>query len=392
MSKGIKKQRNFKGSVYARNDRFYYQYKTPKGKYQTVPLIPPGGRFATKDRNLAYALAGDVWAKVTTTPQAKYDGSLVSMVVKYLSYSSEYYHGSSQGGLVVQAVKPMLDYCHPGMLAEDFGPKKLKEYREHLVDTGNLCRKTVNKKISIIKQCFKWAASEELVPGSVYMALQSVSGLSKGRSKAVDRPPVGPVPEIYVERVLPHLSSVVRAMVELQMLTGMRSGELVIMRPMDIDTSGAIWLYRPESHKTEHLGYKRLIALRPKAQAIALYFMKSRKSINDYLFKPIEATWERYGSEKRQENRPGISYHEHYTSNSYRTALQRGIKRSRKADESDMPDFTPHQLRHTAATKIRKLFGLDASRAVLGHSTTDVTEIYAELDQRQIEKIALKIG
>ncbi|MBN2377028.1 MAG: site-specific integrase [Sedimentisphaerales bacterium] len=391
MSEGIKKQRKFKGSVYARNGRYYYQYKTPEGDYKTVPLIPRGGRFATKDRNLAYALAGDVWAKMTATPQAEYDGTMVSMAAKYIAYAKGYYKGSLKYDLVKQMIGALVDFCQPGMLAEDFGPKKLKEYREHLIGTGKLCRKTLNQRIGMIKQCFKWAASEEFVPGSVFMALQSVSGLRKGRSRAKDRPPVGPVPEIYVERVLPHLSSVVRSMVELQMLTGMRSGELTIMRPVDIDTSGKIWFYRPASHKTEHLGHKRLVALGPKAQAIASRFMAGRK-LDDYLFKPIEATWERYGSENRQENRPGVSYLAHYTPNSYRTALQRGIRRARKAGECDMPDFTPHQLRHTAATKVRKLYGLDASRAVLGHSTTDVTEIYAELDQRQIEKIAMNIG
>ena len=40
----------------------------------------------------------------------------------------------------------------------------------------------------------------------------------------------------------------------------------------------------------------------------------------------------------------------------------------------------PHQLRHNAATLTRKVHGLDASRALLGHATMSTTEIYAEKD------------
>jgi integrase len=41
----------------------------------------------------------------------------------------------------------------------------------------------------------------------------------------------------------------------------------------------------------------------------------------------------------------------------------------------------PHQFRHNAATRIRKERGLDAARAILGHRSLAITEVYAELDQ-----------
>ena len=40
--------------------------------------------------------------------------------------------------------------------------------------------------------------------------------------------------------------------------------------------------------------------------------------------------------------------------------------------------LAPHQLRHTRATELRKQFGLDVARAILGHTTPNTTEIYAE--------------
>ena len=41
----------------------------------------------------------------------------------------------------------------------------------------------------------------------------------------------------------------------------------------------------------------------------------------------------------------------------------------------------PNQLRHTAATEIRKRFGLEAAQVLLGHSRADVTQLYAERDE-----------
>src|SRR5262249_4456803 len=51
-----------------------------------------------------------------------------------------------------------------------------------------------------------------------------------------------------------------------------------------------------------------------------------------------------------------------------------------------------NRLRHSRATEIRKLGGLDAARAVLGHSSASITEIYAELDTTIAERIMREIG
>ena len=52
--------------------------------------------------------------------------------------------------------------------------------------------------------------------------------------------------------VLPHVSPQVGAMIWLQYWTGMRPGEVVIMRTCDLDMNGGTWVCRPMSHKTEH--------------------------------------------------------------------------------------------------------------------------------------------
>ncbi len=49
--------------------------------------------------------------------------------------------------------------------------------------------------------------------------------------------------------------------------------------------------------------------------------------------------------------------------------------------------------RHSAASNIRKQYGLEAARCMLGHRMAAVTEIYAsEFDEAKAAEIAAKIG
>ena len=54
--------------------------------------------------------------------------------------------------------------------------------------------------------------------------------------------------------------------------------------------------------------------------------------------------------------------------------------------------WSPHQLRHTTATRVRKEFDIEAAKAVLGHAATNVTGIYAEVDRRRAIEVAKRIG
>ena len=97
--------------------------------------------------------------------------------------------------------------------------------------------------------------------GRSYQALAAVPSLRKGRTMARETDPVQPVEEATVEETLPHLPSVVADMVRLQKLCGCRPQEVCSIRPFDVDRTGDVWLYRPTSHKTQHLGRQRVIAV-----------------------------------------------------------------------------------------------------------------------------------
>ena len=207
--------------------------------------------------------------------------------------------------------------------------------------------------------------------------------------------------------IKPFLSRQVWAMVELQRLTGMRPGEVCMMRACDIDTTGRSWIYTPASHKTEHHGRERRIYLGPQAQKILRPWLRSH--LTSHLFSPAEAMAERMvkmranrkspvqpsqlcRAKKRPEKTPG----DVYTTDSYRRAITYGIKRANTAraknQEPEIPSWHPHQLRHNAATRLRKEFGLDVARAVLGHSSPVVTEIYAEMDGAKAAAAMERIG
>jgi integrase len=199
-------------------------------------------------------------------------------------------------------------------------------------------------------------------------------------------------------------------MVRFQQLTGCRPVEVCLLRPCDVDVSADVWLYRPESHKTEHHDRHRLIAIGPRAQAVLRpYLLRDKTS---YCFVPVESERQRREAmhAKRKTplscgNVPGSNRKRkrlrfpgsRYTTDSYRRAIARGCllanrQREEKEQKDLLPKWHPNQLRHSVATTVRRTFGLEASQVVLGHSKADVTQVYAERDWRLAAEVMRKIG
>ncbi len=186
--------------------------------------------------------------------------------------------------------------------AASFDTLALEAVRKQMIADG-LCRSRINRDIPRIKRMFKWAGARKLVPAEVYLRLQTVEGLKAGRSEAWETAPVRPVAEETVRLTLPYLRPQVTAMIELQWLTGMRPGEVTIMRGIDLDMTGKVWLYRPGSdqgthgrHKTAHRGHSRVILIGPKAQEVLRPWL--RLNLMEYLFQPREAR-EQFDAERR---------------------------------------------------------------------------------------------
>jgi integrase len=75
-----------------------------------------------------------------------------------------------------------------------------------------------------------------------------------------------------------------------------------------------------------------------------------------------------------------------YDDGSYRKAIRRACKKL------DIPIWFPHQLRHSAASEIRRRYGLEASQVILGHSELTTTQIYAQADRGRACEIMKEVG
>jgi integrase len=392
-------KRKLPGCIYQKRGRYYWKVQLPgETKVKPRPLVPLGAEYATTDASVAYEVAAAMWEKAVFhadegAREARAEiPNIGSLVGAYLDFARTYYlDASKQPGREVENVKRALTHLvdvYPTLPPEEFGPLKLKEVREAMIKTG-LSRGVINQRVGVIKRMFKWAASEELVPVNVYHGLQSVDGLKRGRSEAKETDPIVAIAEAHVYAVLPHATPVVAAMIELQLLTCMRSGELVIMRPMDLETTGKIWQYRPATHKTAYRGHQRVVAIGPRGQEIIKPFLK--RKLDAYCFSPAEAMQQYRDGHYRAGTKMPSDLGERYTTRSYANAVQYAIKAAREA-KVKVESFHPHQLRHTAATRIRKELGLDAARAALGHRNLKIADDYAELDQALAGKAAAKLG
>lgn len=332
------------------------------------------------------------------------------VLLAYLKHAGEYYvdrsgKPTSELSEIKYSLKPVRN-LYGRAPATDFGPLALKAVREWMLDQ-DWSRKTVNNRVDRIKRAFRWAVAEELVPPSVYEAMRTVPGLRAGRTRARETDPVKPVPRALVDAVLPYLAPPVVAMVELQWLTGMRPGEVVIMWACDLDTTADVWLYRPSDHKTAWRGQERVVPLGPRAQEIVKRFLTT--STTAYLFSPTNA--EAWRSQSRRLRRktpmtpsqakrkpkahPKRAKRERYDTSSYRKAISyavRAANRKRKEEEPEIPNWSPLQLRHSRATEIRRKFGLEAAQVTLGHTRADVTQVYAERDLTAAIRVAKDIG
>lgn len=189
--------------------------------------------------------------------------------------------------------------------AAHFGPRALKAVRADMIAAGRV-RPSINRDVGRIKAMFRWAVEEEQIPPSVYEGLRAVRGLARGRSEAPEPEPVRPVPDDAIEATLPHLPRDLADLVRLHRLTGARSGELLSLRPGDIDTSGEVWTATLEHHKTRHHGHERTLYFGPGAQAILRPLML-RRPPGAYLFSPAASEADRLAERHAPRTTP-LSY------------------------------------------------------------------------------------
>lgn len=377
------------------------------------------GKWNTKASRTEYDRLVAEWiasGRRFTSRTAAPDRTVAEVALAYLKHAKGYYAPGPYLNTIKAALRPMRT-LYGRTPAGDFGPLAFQVIQRHWIDEG-YCRNQVNKLTGIGKRVFKWAVSQELVPPSAYHGIATVPGLRKGHSAARETTPVGPVDDTVVEATLPYLPPVVADMVRLQRLTGCRPGEMCDLRPADVDQSGDVWRYVPIKHKTAHHGRGRVILMGPKAQAILTPYLL--RPAGRCCFSPLDSERRRRDDRHaaRQTplscgNRPGTNRTrkpkkkagDRYDAHAYAHAVRCGIDKAnrviqrrlkaegREATAADLlPRWSPNRLRHTAATEIRRQFGLEAAQVTLGHAQANVTQIYAERDEAKAAEVMRLLG
>lgn len=271
-------------------------------------------------------------------------------------------------------------------LARDFGPRLLLAARGRMLAAG-YCRRTINQMVACVVTAWGWAVVRELVDRGSAHALREVPGLAHGEARDTD--PILPVSSEDVEATLPHLGPVVRAMVEVHRLTGMRPAEVCCMSAARISTSSrerlcvgpnhtlaavaagdvTVWLYCPLHHKGAHRGLPRVVPLGPRVQAVLAPFLERRRA-HATLFSPREnvvlSGLGRILDGKYKSREPG----ELYAVSTYGHAVKAACVRAGVAP------WTPNQLRHALATRLANEAGMETARTALGHTSQQMTLHY----------------
>lgn len=403
------------------------------------------GKYGTKASRVEYSRVIQSWEACgrRLAPSIE-EITIHQLAAAYMQHARVYYRtpdGRATGEIeeYARALRPVV-FLFGSLPAKDYGPLALESCRQLLI-TGYhhpkydwqepLARSVINQRIGRIKRVFAWGVAKEMVPPSVAHGLACVRGLRAGRSAARETKPVKPVSEHMVEAAKPYMSATVRAMVDVQLLTGARPGEICAMRGCDIDMSGRVWVYRPTLHKNAWRGQQREIYVGPKAQEILKPLL--RLNTEEYLFRPDEAEAERRrvlrakrktrvqpSQRNRRKKRPRRKLSDRYDVQAYSRSITYACDRAfpppehlgkregesgrawkARLTEQEQTEleawrkdhrWRPHRLRHSAATRLRKEYGVELARIILGHKTAFTTEIYAEADRAQAAQVMGKIG
>lgn len=288
------------------------------------------------------------------------------------------------------AMRP-LERLFGSTAAARFGALELRQLREAMVSgswmtakdrekphrpaTGGWGRVLTNKRIGSIKTIWRWAEEEGgLVPPGSWAALSVVSPLRRDRFSVEEKKQRRTTTMDEVRRVCKHLRPRLRAALLVQWWTGMRSGEVRIMRPCDIDTTGPVWVYRPARHKTDYLQHERLVMIGARAQAVLRPLLKTTD--------PERPLFPSRGCPIHK----GRGRGEPLTATGYSQAIQTA------ALKAGLTGFHGYLCRHATRMRISRTASDETARAVLGQRSLDISLKYGELDADLAREAARKLG
>jgi len=401
--------------------------KPPKyskvGKYAVIylnrkPVFLPG-RYNSPESKAAYARFEAEWwqsnaenrGKPTFLPSkegsATADTTVKELCAGFLNHAKATLAPANYTHYRI-VVLDFLTKLYGDVHVDSFKPSCLKLVRSEMVRSGRFCRNHINSYVTKIVRVFSWGVEEEHVQPNTALALEAVKSLPLGSPGTFDHPEPKCVPDDVIAKTLPFLTPIVRTMVQIQRLTGMRPSELFAMTPSSIDRTrgNGLWYYVLPKHKTvAHVGKKEI----PLGEAVQKLFLPylDGKADAEIIFSPQTAVLER-NALKRANRKTALTpsqitrdavrekkprrYNETYNKDSYRTAIQRAVCRANKTlpPEEQIGQWNPYMLRRSAGTAVEIAEGLDKSQAMLGHRSPNPTRRYAKGQLKIAEEVARK--
>lgn len=372
------------------------------GRRRTVYLGKHGSREAQERYRevLATQLSGKIAKPVRKERTASEWPKVGELVAEFLLHARRYYRDvqgtvSGEVGNFMTAVREMLELAQD-VHTDQFTVRDLGQVRQVMADSGQLCRNSINDRIRRCKAVFRWGVEQELVPGSTWHQLSALRGLTAGRFGVRESVPIEAVPWGMVEPILAFMTPPLRAAVLLQWHSGLRPSEALAITRSQLDMSGEVWVYRPRKHKGNWRGLERAVRFGPRAREVltpllkvdpeaalispkdAVVSIKAKKRA-ERVTKPTKQTRDR--DRRAARRRPWVG--EFYGINAYRKAIHRAC------DLAGVPRWSPHRLRHAAATRIVLAEGIEACKAVLGHADIRMATRYAvAADAKLAERVA----
>lgn len=347
------------------------------------------GAWGSDAARTAYTRFSIEWARGMAEIKSATGGVLVvELVAGYLTYARGHYRkGDRPTGELssVIAAANVLASVVGEKFTDQLLPDDLRACQESMIARG-LARSTINSHCGRILRCLSWgvahttATGRPFVPPDVLAVLREVERLGAHRTAAREPKKVGAVPWAIVEATIPHLhdkpgrQAILEALVRTHWLTGMRSSALLAMRSEDIDRTAGEWKYvvGDNENKNAHRGGHGLtVFIGPRAQAI---------------LSPLLAT-----------TTPGIPVF-HFTN--ARTgeplALDKNVygRLVRLAcSRAGVQPWHPHQLRHSRATEVQRIYESDGAAAAAIGDTEEVTRrVYVDPSEVVRRRIARETG
>ena len=267
----------------------------------------------------------------------------------------------------------------------------LVAFRDQLERNQEITRRGINRKITTLLQVFRWGRVRGLVQKTVWADVSTIEPLKRG--EVGDRAEHGrarrAVTPEEVQRIVAHCCPQVAAMLQLQVMCGMRPGEVLAMRWADIQKTGfdgsesGAWLYVvPGGGKTGHHGHVTRYFLMKAAQQILERFPATPLAA---IFSPAVAMAERrkklraarkssvQPSQRERDRAAQHDYADSWGINEYRRHILRAC------ELAGIKPFTPHEVRHGFVTWAANTLGLGAAAAAANHRNVTTTQRYVHV-------------